>query len=152
MVLENTDVLKSNTKQIGDIQMPICILGDSAFRFSTNLMKPYPFSLALSVEQKLFNYQLSKCRRVVENAFGHLKARFRRIGKGVDNRVGNAPIIVRACCVLHNFLNERNDNINQLWLESVNETNRERPTYNTTIGDSELTAEAIRQTLCSYFS
>lgn len=153
-VLENNDVLKANAKEIGGVQMPVCILGDSAFRFSTSLMKPYPFSTALSEQQKLFNYRLSKCRRVVENAFGHLKARFRRIGKGIDNRVGNAPKIVQACCVLHNFLNERNDHVNQQWLDNIKDSARNlvSPTYSTTFGDNEPTAETIRQTLCSYFS
>ena len=44
--------------------------------------------------------------------------------------------------------------MNQLWLESMThfQTNRENPIFTTTIGDNELTAEAIRQTLCSYFS
>ena len=68
--------------------------------------------------------QLLKYVRMVENAFGHLKARFRRIGKGIDNKVGNAPIIVRACCVLHNFLNERNDNIYHLWFVNLKDFNR----------------------------
>lgn len=153
-MLDESEILQANKKEICGIQMPICILGDSAFKFSTTLMKPYAFSLALSDDQKLFNYRLSKCRRVVENAFGHLKARFRRIGKGIDNRVGNAPSIIRACCVLHNFLNERNDNINQLWLENLQdfEKNRESPTQHITIGDNEPTAEVIRQQLCYYFS
>ncbi|XP_055905800.1 uncharacterized protein LOC129941239 [Eupeodes corollae] len=47
-------------------------------------MKPFPFSTTASEEEKNFNYALSKCRRVVENCFGHLKARFRTIGKGLD--------------------------------------------------------------------
>ena len=132
--------------------MPVSILGDSAFRFSNNLMKPYSFSMALSGEQKQFNYQLSKCKR--EKAFGHLKSRFRHIGRGIDRTVGNTLIIVRACCVLHNFLYERNDSINQLQLASMThfQTNRENPIFTTTISDNEPTVEAIRRTLYSYFS
>ncbi|XP_036345400.1 uncharacterized protein LOC118754638 [Rhagoletis pomonella] len=117
-------------------------------------MKPYPFSMALTETQKLFNYNLSKCRRVVENAFEHLKARFRRIGKGIDNRIGNAPVIVRACCVLHNFLNERNDYINEIWMARLQEVNinRENPTDYVVVGDNEPSAEVIRNALCNYFS
>uniref|UniRef100_A0A0A1WWQ2 Glucan endo-1,3-beta-glucosidase 11 n=1 Tax=Zeugodacus cucurbitae TaxID=28588 RepID=A0A0A1WWQ2_ZEUCU len=73
-MMDHNELLTNNKMEIGGIQMPICIIGDSAFRFSTSLMKPYAFSLALTETQKLFNYKLSKCRRVVENAFGHLKA------------------------------------------------------------------------------
>ncbi|XP_036320800.1 protein ALP1-like [Rhagoletis pomonella] len=145
-VMEENELLKVSKKEIGGVQMPICIIGDSAFRFSTSLMKPYAFSMALTETQKLYNYKLSKCRRVVENAFGHLKGRFRRVGKGLDNRIGKAPIIIRACCVLHNYLNEMNDTINDMWLERLQEVNRnlENPEYVTIVGDNQPSAEEIR--------
>ncbi|CAM5152167.1 unnamed protein product, partial [Natator depressus] len=46
----------------GDVEMPICILGDPAYPLLPWLMKPYTGSLDSS--QKLFNYRLSKCRMV----------------------------------------------------------------------------------------
>ncbi|XP_053892137.1 uncharacterized protein LOC128841270 [Malaclemys terrapin pileata] len=58
---------------VGDVEMPIVILGDPAYPLMPWLMKPYTGSLASS--QDLFNYRLSKCRMVVECAFGRLKAR-----------------------------------------------------------------------------
>ncbi|XP_065426197.1 uncharacterized protein LOC101938094 isoform X1 [Chrysemys picta bellii] len=58
---------------IGDVEMPIVILGDPAYPLMPWLMKPYTGSLDRI--QDLFNYRLSKCRMVVECAFGHLKAR-----------------------------------------------------------------------------
>ncbi|CAM4604178.1 unnamed protein product [Lepidochelys kempii] len=54
---------------VGDVEMPIVILGDPAYPLMPWLMKPYPGSLDSS--QELFNYRLSKCRMVVECAFGH---------------------------------------------------------------------------------
>ncbi|CAM4652467.1 unnamed protein product [Caretta caretta] len=58
----------------GDVEMPIVILGDSAFPLIPWVMKPYTGSLDSS--QELFNYRLNKCRMVVVCAFGHLKARW----------------------------------------------------------------------------
>ncbi|CAM5112850.1 unnamed protein product [Natator depressus] len=58
---------------VGDVEMPMVILGDPAYPLMPWLMKPYRDSLDSS--QELFNYRLSKCRMVVECAFGHLKAR-----------------------------------------------------------------------------
>ncbi|CAM5148934.1 unnamed protein product [Natator depressus] len=45
---------------VGDVEMPIVILGDSAYPLMPWLMKPYTGSLDSS--QELFNYRLSKCR------------------------------------------------------------------------------------------
>ncbi|KAG6932672.1 hypothetical protein G0U57_020946, partial [Chelydra serpentina] len=52
---------------VGDVEMPIVILGDPAYPLMPWLMKPY--TGALDSEKKLFNYQLSKCTMVVECAF-----------------------------------------------------------------------------------
>lgn len=49
-VMEN-ESLTTSKKEIGGVQMPICLIGDSAFRFSTSLMKPYAFSMTLTEPQ-----------------------------------------------------------------------------------------------------
>ncbi|CAM4589218.1 unnamed protein product [Caretta caretta] len=79
---------------VGDVEMPICILGDPAYTLMPWLMKPYTGSLDSS--QELFNYRLSKCRVVVECAFGRLKARWHLSET-------NIPTVITACCVLHNI-------------------------------------------------
>ncbi|XP_051167790.1 uncharacterized protein LOC127285696 [Leptopilina boulardi] len=50
-----------------NITTPIFLVGDNIFPLSTKLMKPYPGSF-LNEEQKVFNYRLSRARRIVENA------------------------------------------------------------------------------------
>lgn len=100
------------------VKIPVMLIGDSAFRLSECMMKPYPFNVNSSEKQRIFNYTLSKSRRVVENAFGHLKARFRRLGKGIDNKIGNVNNIIKCCCVLHNFLNQNNEIFNDTWHQS----------------------------------
>lgn len=49
---------------------------DDAFPLGTNLKKPYSKS-RLTDEKRVFNYRLPRERRVSENAFGILAARFR---------------------------------------------------------------------------
>ena len=50
-------------------QIPLCIVGDSAYPIQTWLMKPFAHNTSLTAQQKCFNYWLSRARIVVENAF-----------------------------------------------------------------------------------
>ena len=51
-----------------------------------------------------FNKVLSMTRVVVENAYGRLKGRFRRIAKKLDLNVETGCLVIAACCVLHNIM------------------------------------------------
>nr|XP_047139613.1 uncharacterized protein LOC105844629 [Hydra vulgaris] len=63
-------------KELGNSLVPLCLIGDSAFPLTRHLLKPYPENLELSEIQKNINKILCGARRVVENAFGRVKARF----------------------------------------------------------------------------
>ncbi|CAM5127478.1 unnamed protein product [Eretmochelys imbricata] len=94
---------------IGDVETPIVILGDHAYPLMPWLMKPYTGSLDNS--QELFNYRLSKCRMVVECAFGHLKARWCSLLTRLDLSKTNIPTVITACCVLHNICKSKGEDV-----------------------------------------
>ncbi|CAN7937470.1 unnamed protein product, partial [Ixodes hexagonus] len=54
---------------------PYVILGDEAFPLKPYLMRPYPKRSIKTDADKIFNYRLSRARRVIENAFGILTSR-----------------------------------------------------------------------------
>ncbi|XP_050340332.1 uncharacterized protein LOC126766627 [Bactrocera neohumeralis] len=113
----NNVLFARHFKFIEGVKVPILLIADSAFKLSPYVMKPFPFSVDQIEGEKMFNKKLSSCRRVVENAFGHLKARFRKIGKGLEVNIKNVNTIIKACCIMHNICNNRNDNINQGWIQ-----------------------------------
>ena len=66
-------------------------------------MKPFPHR-NLNNEERIFNYRLSRARRVVENAFGILANRFRVFLSTVCLPAEKVENIVLSACCLHNFL------------------------------------------------
>nr|XP_048722580.1 lebercilin-like protein isoform X1 [Caretta caretta] len=103
---------------VGDLKMPICILGDPAYPLMSWLMKPYTGSLDSS--QELFNYRLSKCRMVVECAFGRLKARWRSLLTRLDLSEINIPTVITACCALHNICESKGETFMAGWEVEAN--------------------------------
>ena len=78
------------------------ILGDSAFKLMENLMVPYKDHGSLTVQQTQFNTELSQARRLVENSFGWLKNRFKRL-QGLDVKQQKFQDVIVACVILHNI-------------------------------------------------
>jgi hypothetical protein len=83
--------------------LPFVLVGDEAFPLRRNIIRPFP-RRKTSMLQKQFNYRLSRARRIVENAFGILAARWRVYYCKIDVGVHVAKDLVKATLVLHSFL------------------------------------------------
>ena len=77
-MLSKTTLNIPNDRKISNSErvLPFVFVGDDAFGLKRHMMKPYPFT-RLGVEKRSFNYHLSRVRRVIENTFGIMAARFR---------------------------------------------------------------------------
>lgn len=85
------------------VKSPYMIVGDDAFPLKRYMMKPYP-GKNLTGDQRIFNYRLSRARRVSENAFGILAAKFRVFQQPINSKPEYVNKIICAAVVLHNFL------------------------------------------------
>ncbi|XP_023935468.2 uncharacterized protein LOC112043965 [Bicyclus anynana] len=88
--------------------VPFVFVGDEAFSISNNVMRPYS-GKHLSVKQRVFNYRLSRARRYVECTFGILANKWRIFHRPINVSYDFAIDIVKACCILHNFVINRDE-------------------------------------------
>ncbi|KAE9534113.1 hypothetical protein AGLY_008849 [Aphis glycines] len=82
------------------------MFGDEAFGLSTNVLRPYAGKYLQDIK-RTFNYRLSRARRYVECSFGILSNKWRIFHRPIDVNVEFAIDIVKCCCVLHNFVRDR---------------------------------------------
>ncbi|XP_018575296.1 protein ALP1-like [Anoplophora glabripennis] len=90
------------------ISLPYYFVGDEAFQMSPRVMKPYP-GRYLNDMKRIFNYRLSRGRRVIENSFGLLVSRWRIFRRPICSMPETVNKIITACVCLHNFLKSKND-------------------------------------------
>lgn len=86
-----------------EIECPYFLVGDEAFPLKTYLMKPYPREV-LAIKERIFNYRLSRARRIIENSFGILAARCRIFRRPIIAKEQVVINVTKAAIALHNYL------------------------------------------------
>ena len=84
-----------------DRPTPYVLLEDDAFALCTFLMR------ALTFVERIFNYRVSRCRRVVENAFGILAQRWQVFLTTMQQAPSIVQDIIECCVCLHNLMRVR---------------------------------------------
>lgn len=85
-------------------ELPFVFVADEAFPLNDNIMKPYSGNYGKGSMERIFNYRLSRARKVVENVFGISSSVFRVLRKPMLLEPEKAQVIVMAIVHLHNFL------------------------------------------------
>eukprot|EP00745_Piridium_sociabile_P032818 TRINITY_DN55823_c0_g1_i1.p1 TRINITY_DN55823_c0_g1~~TRINITY_DN55823_c0_g1_i1.p1 ORF type:complete len:536 (+),score=138.50 TRINITY_DN55823_c0_g1_i1:400-2007(+) len=83
--------------------IPFFMVSDDAFALKDYCLKPFSRH-SMSPRERIFNYRLSRSRRVVENAFGLLANRFRLFLKPCELQPDNLRDCITAAMTLHNML------------------------------------------------
>ena len=91
---------------LSDVERSFVILGDEAYPLLIYLRRPYP-RRQLTESRRLFNYCLSRGRRVVEIAFRILVREWRILNKPIETYPNMADRTVKCICVLHITVIER---------------------------------------------
>ena len=68
-----------------------------------SIMKPFPREVLL-IRERIFNYRLLRARRIIENRFGILAARFRIFRRPIIAREHVVISITKATVSIHNYL------------------------------------------------
>lgn len=84
---------------------PHVFVGDEAFPLSQNIMRPFPGGqVSHDPEKKIYNYRLSRARRIVESAFGIMQQKFEIFQKRIRIQPKYLNNIILACTCLHNYM------------------------------------------------
>lgn len=95
-------------RQVGEnLVLPYVLVGDEAFKLSTHLMKPYSRNDATVNNKKaIFNYRLSRARKVSENSFALVSQVFRVFYSPIAVNPEVTDCLIMTACCLHNMLRD----------------------------------------------
>lgn len=137
------------------IKVPYVIVADDAFALKPYMMKPYNFR-GQDIGQRVFNYRLSRARRMVESVFGLMASKFRVLRTTIELSEENTKTCVLAICVLHNFLltSDRAGYVQSI--DSSSELDQDIPMVHLESGptserNASNEAKNVRETLKDYF-
>lgn len=127
-------------------RMPFCIVADEAFGLSRHILRPYA-KKSLTILKRIYNYRHTRARRMVECTFGILCNKWRILHRAFDVNIEFADNIVKACCILHNYV-RKNDGIQFL------DTAYECPLENisNSLESRTMSAANVRTYFATYFT
>ena len=93
----NFNITNAKKLPLSDVELPFVILGDEAYPLLSYFMRPYP-RRQLTESRTLFNYRLSRVRRVAESVFGILAGKWRILNKPIETSPNKADRIEKYTC------------------------------------------------------
>lgn len=146
---------KETSISVKDSRLPYVIVADEAFALTSYMLRPYSRSCNLNIKKKVFNYRLSRARRVIECAFGILTSKWRIFRRPIATSIDNAILIVQATVCLHNFLMLKDLNL-PIEQRTYSVTSQQDPNSNQTLFENivendTFNGTTVRDLFAQYF-
>ncbi|XP_021608610.1 protein ALP1-like [Manihot esculenta] len=105
----------------GGLLKDVWIVGSSGYPLMDWVLVPYT-QQHLTWTQHAFNEKIGEIQKVAKNAFTKLKGRWSCLQKRTEVKLQDLPVVLGACCVLHNICEMRNDELDpKLMVELVDD-------------------------------
>jgi len=88
-----------------DLERSVCALHKHEAFALSHVLRLYP-SRNLDVARRIYNYRLSRARRMVDCAFGIVRNKWRIFHRAIHVCPYFWDVIVKTCCILHNFVRQ----------------------------------------------
>ena len=144
--VNNREWLSQPSRQLDTQTITPFFAANSAFPLAPTTIKCYDDTL-LPHWKRSFNYSLIHTRRVVEQAFGRLKGRWKIVDKSSLHDPVFARRVALVCCALHNVCERHRCPFEESWLpDPTAYTDTSHTTSSQTLGS----AASIRNTVAKY--
>lgn len=118
-LLQQGTVLPASTRYINNTLIPYHLLADSAFKRANWLAKPLRTTVPIQENYKKYNKVFSSARVHVENAFGRLKGRWKRLYKDpFECKLNDVATVIYAAAILHNMCETNDDIFYNEWMST----------------------------------
>ncbi|GLT97243.1 hypothetical protein SLE2022_148160 [Rubroshorea leprosula] len=94
----------------GGLLNGVWIVGNSGYPLMDWVLVPYT-QQNLTWTQHAFNEKIGEIQRVAKDAFARLKGRWSCLQKRTEVKLQDLPVVLGACCVLHNICEIRNEDM-----------------------------------------
>ncbi|KVH98380.1 Harbinger transposase-derived nuclease [Cynara cardunculus var. scolymus] len=117
-VLENSALYQ---RAMGGLLKGVWIVGGCGYPLMDWVLVPYK-QPHLTWTQHAFNEKIGEIQKVSKDAFARLKGRWSCLQKRTEMKLQDLPVVLGACCVLHNICEIRSEKIeSQLMIEVVDD-------------------------------
>ncbi|KAL4302087.1 hypothetical protein GQ457_10G001820 [Hibiscus cannabinus] len=105
----------------GGLLNGVWVVGSSGYPLMDWVLVPYK-QQQLTWTQHAFNEKIGEIQRVAKEAFGRLKGRWSCLQKRTEVKLQDLPVVLGACCVLHNICEMKKEGIDpELTTEAVDD-------------------------------